>query len=83
MEEEILEELQKEFEYIKIEVRYKTIKTYEIILELFLLEKGKHITIKTSFVYEWQNISTWDSNIGRIKHKCYNYITDIFKKRSD
>lgn len=79
--QEIIEEfLEENFEFIKITVKYKTIKTYEIILELLIKNKTKNILLRTSFEYIWSSHSTNETNLSSIKHYVNKSIIKMFEK---
>lgn len=80
MQEIIEEYLEDNFEFIKITVKYKTIKTYEIILELLIKNKTKNILLKTSFEYIWSSHSTNETNLSSIKHYVNKSIKKMFEK---
>lgn len=81
MQEIIEEYLEDNFEFIKITVKYKTIKTYEIILELFIQNnKEKYTLLRTSFEYVWSSHSTNETNLSSIKHYVNQSIKKMFEK---
>lgn len=76
MVEEIEEYLKERFEFIKIKVEYKQIKTYSIIIEL----KLNNTIIRSSFDYIWSNESTLNSNLSSIKYYVNKSIIKLFER---
>lgn len=80
MEEEIEEELKKEYEFLQFDIKYIKIKTYRIVIDLNIIDKKVNKIIRTSFDYIWSNHSTFDANISSIKYYVNKSITKMFRR---
>lgn len=78
MEEEIEERLKNEYkkDVIKLEVKYKDIRTYDIEIELLTSKK-----INSKIEYKYNVKSTFDNNIEYIKAKIDLELSYMVKEK--
>lgn len=82
MEEEIEEYLEENFEFIKFTVKYLKIKSYEIIIDLHIIDNNKNKIIRTSFDYVWSSHSTTETNLSTIRYYVNKSIQKMFWKEN-
>lgn len=80
MEDEIKEYLENEFEFVKFDIKYKSIKLYTIKVELLIYDHEQYKFIGTDFDYKWETQSTNNANLGQIKYYVNKSIIKMFKK---
>lgn len=80
MGEQIEEFLENEFEFIKFEINYKKVKTYNIKCELLINDKGQNKLIRTEFDYIWSSHSTESTNLSQIKYYVNKAIKTMFER---
>lgn len=80
MVEEIEEELENEYEFLKFDVKYIKIKTYRIIIDLPIIDKGTNKIIRTTFDYIWSKHTTDEANMRSIKHYVKDSIIKMFRR---
>lgn len=80
MEDDIKEYLENEFEFVKFDIKYKSIKLYTIIVELLINDNGQNKLIRTEFDYKWETHSTNNANLGQVKYYVNKSILKMFKK---
>ena len=84
MEETIIDELEKYYEFLNIEVEYITIRTYNIYVSISLTDYKNTDIIKTvQFEFYWNKNGTTESNINQLKYKINKAIIKFFIKERE
>lgn len=76
MENEIEEKLQLKYKNLIVEVNYKEIRKYEIVIKL----ENKGVTYESKFEYLYDAHLTFDANINIIVSKIDRIILSYYKK---
>lgn len=81
MEETIIEELEKYYEFLSIEVEYVTVRTYNIYVSISLTDyKNTDIIKAVQFEFYWNKDGTIESNMNQLKYKVNKSIIKFFIK---
>lgn len=81
MVEEIIDELEKYYEFLNIEVEYIKIRTYNIYVSISLTDyKNEDIIKAVQFEFTWDIRGTKESNLNQLKYKINKAIIKFFIK---
>ena len=81
MVEEIIDELEKYYEFLNIDVEYIKIRTYNIYVSISLTDyKNEDIIKAVQFEFTWDIRGTKESNLNQLKYKINKAIIKFFIK---